>query len=118
MMTGFKFLNYKKPIFQFEITNHIEWYPASLMGIDTWSGRYPELVKEWLSDFFFGQHPNGFNHEKYVPEIDRTLKLIQTGLNSTPFGERLFTAIVQIKRDSACYMEVHLEYPISCIIYQ
>ena len=119
MTKPFKFLDYKKPIFQYEITNHLEWFPASLHSYESWSGRYSEIIKEWLSEYFFNEGFNGeFQMEKYFPEIDRTCKIIQTGLDFTPFGEKLFTAIVQIKRDDACFLQVHVNYPISMVIYR
>lgn len=116
-MKPFKFLTNKKPLFGFEMVTQINYSPESLRSGETWSLDRSTLIKEWLSEYFFGSHPNGFDRIKYFPEMDRTCEIIQTGLDSTPFHQRLFTAIIQIKRSNLHFMEVHLYYPIDSVVY-
>jgi hypothetical protein len=110
MIKPFKFLSTKK-IFQFEITGRITWVPLSFMGTESFDTQKSNLIKEWLSEFFYGYHPNGFNKEKYFPEFDRTCEIIQSGLD-TVGHQRVFTAIIRIYRMVNQYMEINLMYPI------
>ena len=117
-MKPFKFLSTKRPVFQYEILNDIQFYPQSLVVQEHWSLQRTELVKEWLSDCFFGSHPNGFDKTRYFPEIDRTCSIIQTGVDYSNYrGEQFFTAIVQIMKSPAEYVEVNLQYPTAHLLY-
>ena len=110
MIKPFKFLSTKK-IFKFEITGRITWVPLSFMGTESFDTQKSDLIKEWLSEFFYGYHPNGFNKEKYFPEFDRTCEIIQSGLD-TVGHQRVFTAIIRIYGMVDQYMEINLMYPI------
>ena len=117
-MREFKFLSTKRPVFQFEVLNNIQFYPQTLVVQEHWSLQRTELVKEWLSDCFFGTHSNGFDKTRYFPEIDRTCMIIQTGIDYSGFGgEQFFTAIVQIIKSPAEYVVVNLQYPTAYIQY-
>ena len=110
MIKPFKFLTNKR-IFHYEITGEITWTPILLMNSETWNTSKSNLVKEWLSDYFYGYHPHGFNKEKYFPEFDRTCEIIQSGLD-TIGHQRVFKATVRIYRSVNQYMELELKYPI------
>jgi hypothetical protein len=116
-MKEFKFLTIKKPVFRFEIMVRINYTPAILMVREHWTLVYSNLVKEWLSDICFKEQLEGWPRIKYFHEIDRTGEIIQLGLDSTSYGERIFTAIIKIKKSEYEYMEVHLNYPIDNPIY-
>lgn len=110
MISEFKFLSTKK-IFQFEITGRMTWVPIAFMGSESFDTQKSNLIKEWLSEFFYGIHPDGFSKEKYFHEFDRTCEIIQTGLD-TVGHQRVFTATVRIYRRINEYMEVNLMYPL------
>lgn len=110
MIKPFKFLTNKK-IFPFEMTGKISWTPLLLMNSEVWDTPRSNLIKEWLSDYFYGHDPNDFNNERYFPELDRTCKIIQTGLD-TFRHQRVFTATVRICVSDNEFMEVELNYPI------
>jgi hypothetical protein len=110
MIRDFKFLTNKKT-FDFEITGRMTWVPLSFMGTETFDTQKSNLIKEWLSDYWYGVHPDGFNKEKYFPEFDRTCEIIQSGLD-TVGHQRVFTATIRIYRSLNQYMEVNLMYPL------
>jgi len=110
-MNQFKFLNNKKA-FTFEFTGRITWTPIGLMEHERWTHERSVLIKEWLSDYWYGIHPHGFDNAKYFPEFDRHVKIIQTGLD-TYNHQRVFTAKIRIYREVYDeYMEIELMYPI------
>ena len=110
-MNQFKFLNNKKA-FTFEFTGRITWTPIGLMEHERWTYDRSVLIKEWLSDYWYGIHPHGFDNAKYFPEFDRHVKIIQTGLD-TYNHQRVFTAKIRIYREVYDeYMEIELMYPI------
>lgn len=111
MIKPFKFLQTNRKIFPYEMTGKISWTPLLLMNSETWNTPRSNLIKEWLSDFFYGYHPHGFNKEKYFPEFDRTCEIIQSGLD-TYRHQRVFTSTVRIYRRIDEYMELELKYPI------
>lgn len=117
MIKDFKFLSTKRPVFQFEILNNIQFYPQTLVVQEHWSLQRTALVKEWLSDFFFGTHPDGFTKTRYFPEIDRTCRIIQTGIEYSGYREQFFTAIIQIMISPAEFVEVNLQYPTAHILF-
>ena len=117
MIKAFKFLSTKRPVFQFEVLNNIQFYPQTLVVHEHWSLQRTELVKEWLSDCFFGTHPNGFDKTRYFPEIDRTCMIIQTGIDYSGYREQFFTAIIQIVKSPTEYVVVNLQYPTAHILY-
>jgi len=110
-MNQFKFLSKNKKSFTFEITGRMYWTPAGLMNYERWSNDRSVLIKEWLSDFFYGIHPDGFNKEKYFPEFDRTCEIITSGLD-TYNHQRVFTVKIRIYRFVGEYMEIELMYPL------
>jgi hypothetical protein len=110
-MNQFKFLSKNKKVFTFEITGRMYWRPAVLMDSERWSHERSVLIKEWLSDYFYNNHPNGFNLVKYFTEFDRYVRIIETGLD-TYNHQRVFTAKINIYRDFYEYMEIELMYPI------
>ena len=109
-MRTFKFLQTNRKIFPYEMTGKISWTPLLLMNSETWNTSKSNLVKEWLSDYFYNPNPN-FNKEKYFPEFDRTCEIIQSGLD-TYRHQRVFTSTVRIYRSVNQYMELELKYPI------
>ena len=111
MIKDFKFLANNKKVFPFEITGRMIWVPLEFMGTELYDTQRSNLIKEWLSEFFYGIHPDGFNKEKYFPEFDRTCEIITSGLDYIGH-QRVFTAIVRIYRRANQYMEVNLIYPI------
>lgn len=110
-MNQFKFLSKNKKAFTFEITGGMYWTPAGLMEHERWSHERSVLIKEWLSDLWYGFHPNGFDKTKYFPEFDRIVEIIQTGLD-TYNHQRVFTAKIRICKYVGEYMEINLMYPI------
>lgn len=109
-MTPFKFF---KNTFQFgfEITSSIYWSPASLMYYEIWSLDKSRYVKEWLNEFY----TNNCNREltqKYVPEIDRTLQLINWGMEYRD-THNFFNATIRIYRAMNEYMELNVKYMIN-----
>ena len=111
MINDFKFLSKNKKVFTFEFTGRITWTPIRSMERERWSHEKSVLIKEWLSDYWYGVHSNGFNREKYFPEFDRTVEIIQTGVD-THANQRVFTAKLRIYRSIDEYMEIELMYPI------
>lgn len=108
-MKPFKFLNKNKTTtFPYEMTGRIQWFPASLMNSESWNTNRSNLIKGWLEDFF-----DGMDHEtvKYFPDMDRTCRIIQTGLD-TFRNQRVFTAKIWIMRHPNEYMEIDLSYPL------
>ena len=94
-MNQFKFLSKNKKAFTFEFTGRITWTPIGLMEHERWTYDRSVLIKEWLSDYWYGIHPNGFNRSKYFPEFDRHVKIIQTGLD-TYNHQRVFLSLIHI----------------------
>jgi hypothetical protein len=113
-MKPFKFLSNKKPLFSYEITNRIQFVPESLRTRESWSTNRSELVKNWISDFYFGIHPDGFETTKYFPEIDRVLELVSAELN---METNLLNVTVQIKISNEEYLELDLSYITNHISY-
>jgi hypothetical protein len=111
MINDFKFLTKNKKAFTFEFTGRISWTPIGLMEYERWSHDRSVLIKEWLSDYCYGIHPGGFNKIKYFPEFDRTVEIIQTGLD-THVNQRVFTAKIRIYVMRYHYMDIELMYPI------
>jgi len=116
-MKSFKFLTHKRPVFQFEVLRKIQYHPTTLIHNETWSLERTLAIKYWLSDYFFGTHPNGFDKTKYFPQLDRTCRIIQTGLDYTEYHEHFFSAIIEIRKSHHEYMEVELHYPTAHIQY-
>ena len=111
-MNQFKFLSKNKKAFTFEFTAGMHWSPAVLMNYERWSHDRSVLIKEWLSEYFYGTHPNGFDMVKYFREFDRNVKILQTGLD-TYNHQRVFTAKIRIYKDDFHeYMEIELMYPL------
>jgi len=110
-METFKFLSKNRKLFTFEFTGRITWTPIELMECERWSHERSVLIKEWLSDLWYGFHPNGFDKAKYFPEFDRHVKIIQTGLD-TYNHQRVFTARIRIYKHDGEYMEIELMYPL------
>ena len=81
------------------------------MEHERWTHERSVLIKEWLSDYWYGIHPHGFDNAKYFPEFDRHVKIIQTGLD-TYNHQRVFTAKIRIYKHDGEYMEINLMYPI------
>ena len=107
-MKEFKFLTRNKLTFPYEMTVQIQWVPAQLRRTEFWSTGRSNLIKGWLENHF-----EGIDNErtKYFPEMDRTCRIIQTGID-THRGQRVYTAKVWIMRHPNEYMEVDLKYPI------
>ena len=85
---------------------------AGLMNYERWTNDRSVLIKEWLSDYFYNEHPNGFDIVKYFPQFDRFVRIIQTGLD-TYNHQRVVTARIRIYREVYDeYMEIELMYPI------
>lgn len=111
MINDFKFLSKNRKAFTFEFTGRISWTPIGLMEHERWTHDRSVLIKEWLSDLWYGAHPNGFDRAKYFPEFDRHVKIIQTGLDRYN-QQRVFTAKIRIYKHDGEYMEINLMYPI------
>ena len=105
----FKFLEIKKKVFQFEITNAMRWFPASIMGTETWTSTRSELVKQWVSNHFFY---NDESVEKYFPEFDRTCEITRSKICVDFNDNRTFNVTVRICRFNDVYMEIDLIYPV------
>lgn len=116
-MREFKFFQKKKPIFQTEITNHIERTPQSNMS---WSRDYSEAIREWLSDLFFtDSYQNVNRHLEYIALIDRTCELMETPrVYYSRNNPAMFNAKVKIWRTNEDWMIIDLAYPIDHIIYR
>ena len=111
-MNQFKFLSKNKKVFTFEFTGGMHWVPAGLMNYERWTNDRSVLIKEWLSDYFYNEHPNGFDIVKYFPQFDRFVRIIQTGLD-TYNHQRVVTARIRIYREVYDeYMEIELMYPL------
>lgn len=75
MINDFKFLTKNKKAFTFEFTGRITWTPIGLVEHERWTHGRSVLIKEWLSDLWYGIHPHGFNRSKYFPSLIDMLKL-------------------------------------------
>jgi hypothetical protein len=115
-MKPFKFLTTKKRVFHFEFSSGFYWFPGVLRDSEKWTSQKSDLIKGWLSEYFFDGQPN-FEKIKYFPEIDRSCEIIQTGLDSDSYQQRMFTATVRICKSDNEYMEVDLQYPTDQINY-
>ena len=115
-MNSFKFLNNGKRVFQFELMTSFDFVPYSFTNYECWTVDKSNLIKEWLSDFYFSGMNSDFGFEKYFPEFDRTFEILEYGV-VTSEGEPKFTSKVRIYRRENEYMEVDLQYPIRHVIY-
>jgi len=111
MIKEFKFLSKNREAFTFEFTGRISWTPIEMIQHERWSNDRSVLIKEWLSDYWYGVHPDGFDKRKYFPEFDRIVEIMQTGLN-TYNHQRVFTATIRIYSFRNEYMQIELMYPI------
>lgn len=110
-MRKFKFLSKNTPIFQYEIASSVTWVPSLDRVTEFYTLDRSNLIRQWLSEYFYGNEMVEFNRVKYFPEIDRTCEIIQTGIDTHNLL-RVFTAVVRIKRSEDCYLQLELKYPI------
>ncbi len=115
-MKSFKFFKDGKKMFRFEALTQINYYPESLIMYETWTGQKSDLIREWISDFYFDNFNEQYLNLKYFPEFDRTCQITEYGLVTSEF-EHKFTVTVTIYISQYEYCKVNLEYPINHIIY-
>ena len=107
-MNRFKFLSKNRLTFPYEMTGHIHWVPSYLRNSEFWSPSRSDLIKGWLESHFEG---DDIDVVKYFPEMDRTCRIIQTGID-THRNLKVYTAKVWIMKSDEEYMEIDLKYPI------
>ncbi len=115
-MKDFKFFKDSKKMFRFEALTQINYYPECLIMYETWTREKSDLIKEWISDFYFSGTSGDYLSLKYFPEFDRTCQITEYGLITSDF-EHKFTVTVIVYRSQHEYSKVYLEYPINHIIY-
>lgn len=118
-MVPFKFFhsNKLKPLFQFEISNHIIRSSDSNMS---WGFEYSDLIKKWISDLYFSDRwriPNLYF--KYFRSIDRLCEIIETPvIDSHDDGSTLLRVKIKIWATDRNWLIIHLSYPTEHIIYR